>query len=979
MPISKTKFIYQNKPLFVYGLPFLVLIVGLVLSYRFCEVQEQANQQKVLAEFKFDAKRITHDIEQRLNTYRIALRGLQGFFHGSEVVDRKEFAAYVETLALEQYCPGIQGVGLAVLVPHINKEAHLSAIRAEGFPEYNIKPKSTADFYAPIIYMEPFSGSNLKVFGLDIYTIPAARENLIRARDTGSAAISKKLILVQDAESEASAAFVMYLPIYKNYLPHNTLTEKRENILGWIDAPFRMKDFIKGALVQVPTTIDIEIFDGHSPSQQNLLFDLDNKPLNNGRLSATHIINFNDHIWTLTYNYTSKMINFPWLVLISGISLSILSMLLALSLTTGRSRAVTLANQLAKKYKKSERLFRAYFERSRVGMATSSPDKGWMMVNDALCEMMGYSREELLKMTWPEITYPEDLAKDLELFEQLISGKIDSYTLDKRFVHKNGSLIYTQLSVRTIFEDNGKVDFFAALVLDIGQRIKAEEKLRASESRFRDMVNTIDGIVWEADARTFQFTYTSDQVVRMIGYNKEEWKLPGFWVDHLHPEDKDWASAYCASCTGRVENHDFEYRFITKDGQTIWLRDLVTVVAETVDGKEQPKWLRGIMIDVTARKQAEAYQQQLEEQLRQSQKMEALGTLSGGIAHDFNNMLGIILGNAELLEVTLAGNTKADKYIHALITAGQRAANLVQQILTFSRMTPEKLKPTDISEVVKEAVIMLRETISSNIDIRLEIDDVGSPIMANENQLHQIVVNLFTNAVQALDGQKGVIKVHLKSQSEQPDSVCLSVSDTGKGIAKEDLQKIFDPFFTTKKMGEGTGLGLAVLHGIVKSHGGEITVESEPDKGTTFLIYFPVIEEKPEVKAISKKVSSSGKGCILLVEDEQQLQVMYQDFLQGLGYTVICADNGAQALDYFKHNSTLVDLVLTDLAMPELTGKELGKELNELNPDLPIILMTGYSEDQSEAEIENIGIKKCLQKPIALSTLSHVIQELIQG
>jgi len=992
MPLTKISSKYPKDKFFTYGIPLFILLIGLTLSYKYWSVNKQANKQKILSSFVHNADTITKNIELRLNTYQLILKGVQSFFYSSDNISRDEFKKYVYRLELEKHYPGIQGLGFALLVSHKNKKDHLAFVRSEGFPQYKIHPASENAFYTPIIYMEPLRGKNLKVLGLNIHNIPQIKESLIRARDTGELTFTKKLTLVQDANSKQknNAAFVMLLPVYKNNVPHNTLIEKQKNILGWIDAPFRMSDFIASILEQTPKNIDIEIFYGNDNfSKETMLFDSDNTFFNKKDLSQkktfleSRKIRINNNVWTLNFNLIveKKYQQLPQLLF--AILLSFLTALLILSLTTRHARATQLANKLTAKFKESEILFRTYIENSSIPMATLALTGKWIMTNYALCNALGYSRDELRMKTWKELTHPDDLNLEFGLIKKMLNKEIEKYSIKKRYIHRNGSIFHTKISVQIVYNENNSPDYFAILAQDITQEHHAEQELKEAENRFKDMVNTIDGVVWEADADSFKLTYVNEQIKHLTGYTSEEWKQTNSWISNVYSDDRERVFTHSIANKQSRQNHDIEYRFITKSGKLIWIRDLVTVVHE--NGK--PKWLRGIMVDISHQKENETHQKQLETQLRQSQKMEALGTLSGGVAHDFNNMLGIMLGNAELININL-NNTKpfdvkkVSKYLASLRTAGGRATALIAQILTFSRMTPETQKPINLSKVVNDVITMLRETIATSINIELNIDQTAPYVMANENQLHQIVINLVNNAVHAIEQNNGTISICVKQKTDtfsQSRYVCLCVTDDGKGIDKKDLLKIFDPFFTTKEVGEGTGLGLSVIHGIVESHNAEIKVKSIKGEGSTFSIHFPILENKKteRLEVITSPVNTTGKGCILLVEDEIQLQSLYQEFLESLGYKVVCADNGAIALSYLSKNPTLVKLLLTDLVMPELTGKQLCKEVRKLDSQLPIILMTGYNEELSNEDKEKLGISHYLLKPVELSTLSHIIADII--
>ena len=402
----------------------------------------------------------------------------------------------------------------------------------------------------------------------------------------------------------------------------------------------------------------------------------------------------------------------------------------------------------------------------------------------------------------------------------------------------------------------------------------------------------------------------------------------------------------------------------------------------------QPLALAAVIRDMTPRKLAETRQRQLEAQLHQSQRLEALGILAGGIAHDFNNILGTMLGYTELLLTEYPENRKIQDYLQQVYRAGERAADLVQQILTFSRAEEHRLQPTLIAPIIADALKMLRATLPANVVIRQDLQPNRHPILADATQIHQVLVNLGTNAAYALRGRGGLLDVALAEERHDPAQaqilglaagayLKLTVRDTGCGMPPDVREHIFEPFFTTKDVGEGSGLGLSVVHGIVKGHQGVITVESAPGQGTAFRIFFPLPaglalpQEPGETPALTH-----GQEHILIVEDEAALARLYEIALTKLGYRVTVCTNSAEALQMFQADAGRFDLVFTDQAMPNLTGAQLSQELLRLRPDLPIILATGYSDTMSEQDALALGVRQYLKKPVKFGVLTQTIRKI---
>jgi len=380
----------------------------------------------------------------------------------------------------------------------------------------------------------------------------------------------------------------------------------------------------------------------------------------------------------------------------------------------------------------------------------------------------------------------------------------------------------------------------------------------------------------------------------------------------------------------------------------------------------------------------------LEDQLRQSQKMEAIGTLAGGIAHDFNNILFPIVGYAEMMLEEYQPGTQGRQNLREILRATERARELVRQILTFSRKSPKELKPLKIQPILKESLKLLRSSIPTTIEIRENIQDTG-PIMADPTQIHQVVMNLCTNAYHAMRSRGGILEVAFREAEKNPGiapdisrmtSVCyavLSVRDTGIGMEKAVLSKIFDPYFTTKELGEGTGLGLAVVDGIVREHRGKIVVESEQGKGSLFQIYLPVLSVASHEVAVSDlKTIPTGSEKILVADDDAQIANLLKMMLEKLGYTVTVRYSSPDALEAFRMQPGNFDLVITDMTMPNMTGVELASELACIRPGIPVILTTGYSEMVSKETALSYGIREFLMKPVVRDDLAKAIRRVLE-
>ncbi len=383
---------------------------------------------------------------------------------------------------------------------------------------------------------------------------------------------------------------------------------------------------------------------------------------------------------------------------------------------------------------------------------------------------------------------------------------------------------------------------------------------------------------------------------------------------------------------------------------------------------------------------------ELEEQLIQAQKMESIGTLAGGIAHDFNNILFAIIGYTEMALQDIPEDSPLESNLKKVLQAGERARDLVRQILTFSRKSEEEKKPIQVHLIVNEVLKFLRSSLPSTIQIRQQIEIGNDTVAADPTRIHQILMNLCTNASHAMMEEGGILQVNLENMeldsdftAQYPDMehgsyLKLTVSDTGHGMSPDVLNRIFEPYFTTKEKGAGTGLGMAVVHGIVKSYNGCIKVDSEHGKGSTFQVYLPVIEEEEEEEESEKETNKPlpiGNECILFIDDEEDLVGLGKQILKKLGYDVIASTSSVEALELFRTKPDQFDLVITDMTMPNITGDRLAKELMKIRTGIPIILCTGYSDGISKHKAKQMGISAFIMKPLVMRTLSIIVRKVL--
>ena len=458
-------------------------------------------------------------------------------------------------------------------------------------------------------------------------------------------------------------------------------------------------------------------------------------------------------------------------------------------------------------------------------------------------------------------------------------------------------------------------------------------------------------------------------------------------IDSYLPEYRPMVQGAFDSLREKGRPFEYEARIKTPNGNIKWCR--VIGRAENKNGKCAR--LYGIIQDITERKRIEKENADLEDQLRRAQKLEAIGTLAGGIAHDFNNILSAQLGYTDLALLEAHGNPKLEVSLQKARQASQRATSLVKQILSFSRRTEHEQRPTHMGPVIKEAMDLIRASIPTSIEIVTKIDDEDQTIMANATQIHQVVLNLCTNAAYAMKENGGVLEVSLDTVTIGPNPSTgledinpgeyqrLSVKDTGHGMDAKTLERIFDPFFTSKGEGKGTGLGLSVVYGIVKDHGGTIKVYSRKDKGTEFHIYFPLIDGKVQALDDSppKGPIPAGRERVLLVDDEEMLVEVTGVILERLGYKVTGCTSSSKALELLTSAPEDYDILVTDYTMPKMTGDILVEKVLAIKPGLPIIMCTGFSDKMDSKKAQKIGIGKLLMKPFSERALATALRTLL--
>ena len=611
-------------------------------------------------------------------------------------------------------------------------------------------------------------------------------------------------------------------------------------------------------------------------------------------------------------------------------------------------------------------------------------DEGYEPITTGTCaDALQIVKEKLPGAAFLDLKLPDGagttLLADLKQIDpQCICTIVTAYAdLDSAVAAlEKGAFQYLQKPVRPLELLNLLEKIFD--IIDLRRaKFQAEEKLRESENRFRAIFETAEDAIFMKDQER-NFVLVNPKAETFWGFSASA--LIGHTAEEFSTEDNAKKDRESDARVLRGETVEEDCTRLV-DGVN---RTYHVIKVPMNDASGRVSGICSIARDITDKLKMEA-------QLAQSQKMEAIGTIAGGIAHDFNNILGAIVGYTELAQLDLSEGSKTSAHLDAMLRSAKRATDLVKQILAFSHQDWQTAKPIHLIPVVKECLELMRASLPTTINIQQQLSDDSGVVNANPTQIQQVLMNLITNAAHAMGAEGGDIYVKLENipisnrhttssvQLEFGPYVMLTVKDTGHGMDEATQKRIFDPYFTTKEKGVGTGLGLAVVQGIVTKAGGSVAVESKVGKGTSFQVYLPRVEA--EVTESKLKVSTEpfpeGRECILFVDDEKSLAHIGKQMLQKLGYDVIAKTNPKEALAVFRKNPDKIDLVVTDQTMPNMTGDKLVQHIMALKPGIPVIICSGFSEMMNKKKAESLGVRKFVMKPLEMRELAETIRQIL--
>jgi len=645
---------------------------------------------------------------------------------------------------------------------------------------------------------------------------------------------------------------------------------------------------------------------------------------------------------------------------------------------------ITKRKAIERAVRDSEEKYRNLMEEAPIGFCIVALDGTIQYVNRMIEEETGWQREDLIGQNGFSVGFFDEETRGLlmeRLAIRLAGGPPKSMEIP--VVCRNGKRLWVEIKT-TILRRGSEPAYLQLAITDITERKQAVEALKESEEEYRSVLENMQDAFFRTDVHG-RLIMTNPGFIKVLGYATAGEVQGQTFADFFPYREECERFLADLQQNGFVKHRELKLRH--RNGDT----RIISVNAQHHRNKAgECAGIEGIFQDITDMKKMDLERKKLEEQLNQVQKMQAIGTLAGGIAHDFNNILGALMGYADLARF----KTKDDgikPYLERITNACDRAKDLVSQILTFSRHHETERKPVLFTPLIKETMKLLRSSLPSTIEIRLQCLNRNDTVLADPIQIHQVLMNLCTNAAHAMGKKGGVLEINVTEEDLRGTDIVshaelkegphlrLEVRDTGHGIDATIMDRIFDPFFTTKGPGEGTGLGLSVVYGIIKNLNGAISVASEPSRGTVFTIYLPLIEADVEAGVVGDAVIPRGKGHILLVDDEEPIASLGREILSALGYDITVRYSSLDALEAFRANPRRFDLVISDVTMPNMTGVSLAREILSIRPEIPILLTSGFSDLVNEEQAKNMGVKAFIMKPLSLQVLAQAVSKLLTG
>jgi PAS domain S-box-containing protein len=970
---------------------FAILIIGIVLTLAAAIYTKKDSETVAKHEFALVCNEIKTKITTRLYTHAQLLRSGSALFAASDEVTRKVWKLFVENSRLNKNIPGIQGVGFSVIIKKELLQQHIQQINNEGFPDYTVRPAGNRDIYTSIIYLEPFADRNLRAFGYDMFSEPIRRKAMEQARDYDVAALSGKVILVQETNKDVQAGTLMYVPVYRNGLPINSIEERQTAIIGWVYSPYRMVDMMQGILgsrdLNDNNKIHLQVFDNDSISQNSLLFDSQStdtishtdKSIENRIIP----IEFNGKKWTLKFTksngqsayFQSKVL----IVLFSGFLISLLLFSLSLSLLNTRFRAQQIAEKLTKELKESEEMFAAFMDNLPASAFIKDTYGRNLFFNRYLIDMMGFEN------------WGNKLNSDLITVDEAVRVSDDDKKAMESGVNKleetmkdcNGNY-RTFETIKFPIRISENVVLLGGIAIDITERKRAEVLLKESELKFKTVADyAYDWEFWTSPEKVF--IYISPSCEQITGYKPDDFKNNSDLLNQIiHIDDLIVFHKHEDFVKDVHACNEIDFRITTKQGEIRWINHICQPV---FDENANYIGIRGSNRDITDRKKAEEALQESEIEL--SELNASKDKFFSIIGHDLNSPFNSILGLSELLVEQIKNKDieGIDLYGNLILKLSNKAMDLLMNLMEWSRSQTGRMEFNpeyfDMVACINK-ITLLYDDIAGQKSITIKnVLPHKTFVFADNAMISTVVRNLISNAVKyTMPGGEIIVSV-MEKQSE----IIFSVSDSGVGIPQNSIDKLFriDQSFSTTGTNKetGTGLGLILCKDFVEKHNGKIWVESKQGKGSTVYFTLPYNAEPQNKNSIEDAVlaatenqdNSAVSGLkILIAEDDKTSEMLLDIEVKTFCKEILKVRTGIEAVEACRNNPD-IDLILMDIQMPEMNGYEATRQIRVFNKEVVIIaqtaiVLTGTIEKSIEA-----GCNDYISKPVNKDQLLALIQK----
>jgi PAS domain S-box-containing protein len=984
-----------------------VLLAGLLLTALFAAWSWQRETAEQQSRFERRVDRFVQVLAGRVQAYTDTLPGLRAFDGSDVVLNDAEFAQYVEAISLPRRFPGLALTFVAERVRAEQRERFITSVREDrtrwtgGHPGFDIRPAGVRPEHMVIRHVHPPDGPT---FGYDLYDPGQAyRPEVDAAMRSGGYVATGPILLARDragAPEPALTSVVIRAGAYETVLPPATEEERLRLAKGVVGIAFRTSELVRSSIpAELQDYLHVRITDAKAAREGRHAVVFDGDWLAPGRARAAGgptqrlTLDVADRRWDIEVGVQQgaslgSFDNATALAVLLGALLS--GSLAAMTHTLVRAHAAkarevheaTAQLQAEKRsLEQSERRYRMLFENSMDAVLRTRPDGRVLAANPAACALFRASEAQLRELGRGGMVDPSDERLAALLERRAHSGSASGQLRMRR---ADGSLFEAELSSTTYVDDDGAVSS-SLIVRDVTER----ERAAAQQAELTSILDATPDFVASATPDG-DITFLNRAGRRMLGLAVDA-DLAGYRFEHCHPP---WAVRAILEvgvpAARRSGVWAGQLAIACADGREIAVSQVIICLR---DAQGKVTRLSTVARDLSDLHAAQAQQRELEARLLEAQKMESIGTLAGGVAHDFNNVLAAILGNLSIAREDLAADHPVHKPLALVNQAAVRARSLVQQILAFSRRLPQERLVQPLAPLVDEAIALLRATLPAST--RIEAHIAAEPLLAEVDaaQIQQVLLNLCTNAWQALPEQSGRIAVELTraeggaAVGALPGQARLRVGDDGCGMDEATRARIFEPFFTTKPVGQGTGLGLAVVHGIVTASGGRITVDSAPGHGTRIDVFLPLREPGAALPGAATAMQQEsphgplrGRGeRVLLVDDDDVVGLTTETLLQRAGYQVTRVDSGLAAIEAVRDDPQGHDLVITDYNMPGLSGLAVAEQLASIAPQLPVVITSGYVTEELLGRAHTLGVRGVLLKEHSLERLTGMVRDALAG